>query len=117
MREELTLAAAQAMTLPQLLAWRAGHTPNATALRQKRLGIWQGISWQGYNTQVRQVALGLRELGLKRGDRIAIAAEGMPEWFFADLGAELMGVEVVGIYPTNRGTNCSTWCAIAKPAS
>ena len=63
MREELTLAAAQAMTLPQLLAWRAGQTPNATALRQKRLGIWQGISWQSYNKHVQLVALGLRELG------------------------------------------------------
>ncbi|MES2363224.1 MAG: AMP-binding protein [Pseudomonadota bacterium] len=101
MREELTLTAAQAMTLPQLLRWRAQHTPDATALRQKRLGIWQGISWRDYDAQVRLVALGLRELGLKRGDRIAIAAEGMPEWFFADLGAELIGVEVVGIYPTN----------------
>ena len=101
MREELTLTAAQAMTLPQLLAWHAEHTPDATALRQKRLGIWQGISFERYNSKVGQVALGLRELGLKRGDRIAIAAEGVPEWFFADLGAELMGVEVVGIYPTN----------------
>ncbi len=101
MREELDLAAAQAMTLPQLLRWRAQHTPDATALRQKRLGIWQGISWRSYHSHVQQVALGLRALGLKRGDRIAIAAEGVPEWFFADLGAELMGVEVVGIYPTN----------------
>lgn len=101
MREDLTLSAAQTMTLPQLLRWRARHTPGATALRKKRLGIWQGVSWRDYDAQVRLVALGLRELDLKRGDRIAIAAEGMPEWFFADLGAELIGVEVVGIYPTN----------------
>jgi long-chain acyl-CoA synthetase len=101
MHEELSLTDAQGMTLPQMLRWRARHEPTAIALRQKRLGIWQGITWDEYEATVRLVALGLRELGLKRGDRIAIAAEGMPEWFFADLGAELLGVEVVGIYPTN----------------
>jgi len=101
MAESLDLGQAQALTLPQLLRWRARHAPQAVALRQKRLGIWQGITWQDYETRARMVALGLKQLGLRRGDRLAIAAEGMPEWFFADLGAEMLGVAVVGVYPTN----------------
>ncbi|HSW20818.1 MAG TPA: AMP-binding protein, partial [Ramlibacter sp.] len=101
MAEKLGLDAAQGMTLPQMLRWRARHEPAATALREKALGIWQGISWRDYELRARWVALGLHKLGLRRGDRIAIAAEGVPEWFFADLGAEMLGLEVVGIYPTN----------------
>ena len=47
------------------------------------------------------VALGLLSLGIKPGDRIAIASENTPEWFYADLGAQMLGAVVVGIYPTN----------------
>jgi len=101
MPDTLDFEAVQAMTLPQLLRWRAHHQPAATALRRKALGIWQGIPWAEYHQRAREVAMGLYQLGLRRGDRIAIAAEGAPEWFFADLGAEMLGVEVVGIYPTN----------------
>ncbi|MES2480586.1 MAG: long-chain fatty acid--CoA ligase [Pseudomonadota bacterium] len=101
MHEALNLDTAQDMTLPQMLRWRARHEPAATALREKSLGIWQGISWREYDERARWVAMGLHKLGLRRGDRIAIAAEGVPEWFFADLGAEMVGVEVVGVYPTN----------------
>ncbi|MCZ4314852.1 AMP-binding protein [Comamonadaceae bacterium G21597-S1] len=89
------------MTLPQMLRWHAKHSPASTALRHKSLGIWQGISWQEYHRNASLVALGLHALGLRRGDRIAIAAEGVPQWFFSDLGAEMIGVQVVGIYPTN----------------
>ncbi len=101
MDKTLGLAAAQTMTLPQMLRWHAQHDPDAIALRQKRLGIWQGTTWRDYHHKASLVALGLHSLGLRRGDRIAIAAEGVPEWFFSDLGAEMIGVEVVGIYPTN----------------
>lgn len=101
MREMLARDDVQKMTLPQLLRWHASHTPDATALRQKKLGIWPGISWKEYHAAARRVALGFHALGLKRGDRIAIASEGTPEWFYVDLGAEMLGLEVVGIYPTN----------------
>jgi long-chain acyl-CoA synthetase len=101
MPERLDPDTAQGLTLPQMLRWRARHEPAATALRCKHLGIWQGISWRDYENRARAVALGLHALGLRRGDRLAIAAEGVPEWFFSDLGAEMLGVEVVGIYPTN----------------
>lgn len=101
MANSLSLNDAQRMTLPQLLRWHAQHTPNKKSLRQKHLGIWRTITWGEYNDTARMVALGLHMLGLKRGDRIAIASEGTPEWFYADLGSEMIGVEVVGIYPTN----------------
>lgn len=89
------------VTLPQLLGYRAKTQGSKLALRQKDRGIWRRYSWDHYYRTVVRVALGLRALGIHRGDRIAIAGENTPEWYYADLGAEFIGAVVVGIYPTN----------------
>jgi long-chain acyl-CoA synthetase len=88
-------------TLPQLLRYRAKTQGSGLALRQKDKGIWQRYSWDHYYRTVVRVALGLRALGVRAGDRVAIAGENTPEWYYADLGAESIGAVVVGIYPTN----------------
>ena len=88
-------------TLPGLLRERARERGERIALREKIHGVWQGTTWNEYYARARQVALGLMRLGLVRGDRIVIAAEDVPQWFYADLGAQMIGVQVVGIYPTN----------------
>lgn len=88
-------------TLPQLLAERARDLEGSVALREKRHGIWQGVSWRDYERRAREVAQGLKSLGLQEGDRIIIASENVPEWFYADIGAQMIGVQVAGIYPTN----------------
>ena len=48
-----------------------------------------------------RVGLGLLELGVEPGDRIAIHSENRPEWVLADLGAQGIGAIVTGIYPTS----------------
>lgn len=88
-------------TLPGLLRLRARERGQQVALREKVQGIWRGRTWADYYRDARRTALGLMKLGLQRGDRIVIAAEDIPEWFYADLGAQMLGVQVVGIYPTN----------------
>ena len=92
---------ARGMTLPQLLRLRARTTPDEVALRYKELGIWVEVTWAQYYDKAKRFALALRKAGIARGDRVAIAAEGMPEWFYADLGSEILGAVVVGVYPTN----------------
>lgn len=89
------------MTLPQLLRLRAETLADELALRAKHQGVWRRYTWAHYYRTVRRVALGLRALGVGPGDRIAIASENTPEWFYADLAAESLGAIVVGIYPTN----------------
>jgi long-chain acyl-CoA synthetase len=88
-------------TLPGLLRLRAAGRGTQVALREKIHGIWRARTWADYYRDARRVAFGLAKLGLKQGDRIIIAAEDVPEWFYADLGAQMLGVQVVGIYPTN----------------
>ena len=88
-------------TMPALLRHRARHMPGQIALREKTRGIWQGTTWQGYFEKVRAFALFLRAQGFGPGDKLVIASDGTPEWFFADLAAQSLGGVTVGIYPTN----------------
>ena len=90
-----------AITIPQLLRRRAGLQDDRLALREKERGIWQRYSWNHYYETARLVALGLMSLGIEPGDRVAIAGEDTPEWFYADLGIQMIGAIAVGIYPTN----------------
>jgi long-chain acyl-CoA synthetase len=90
-----------AITIPQLLRQRAAMHGDRLALREKEYGIWNPYSWRHYHETARAVALGLMSLGIKPGDRVAIAGENTPEWFYADLGTQMIGAVAVGIYPTN----------------
>ncbi len=61
---------------------------------------WQPISHRTIRDRVRRIALGLRDLGLARGDRVAILSENRPEWALADWGCLTGGLTDVPIYPT-----------------
>ncbi len=87
--------------MPHMLRERAAAHPDRVALREKEHGVWKGATWGQYYERSRLAALGLMSLGLARGDRIIIASEDVPAWFYADMGAQMLGVQVVGIYPTN----------------
>lgn len=71
------------------------------ALRRKRKGIWHSITWGEYYANARAVALALSDAGCRPGDVVAVLAENCPEWLFADLGAQCMGMIGTGIYPTS----------------
>ena len=53
-----------------------------------------------------EIAGGLAELGIERGDHVAILAGTRPEWTLADLGALSAGATVVPIYQTNSPEEC-----------
>ncbi|MEO7937929.1 MAG: long-chain fatty acid--CoA ligase [Burkholderiaceae bacterium] len=71
------------------------------ALRHKKKGIWSSTSWADYYGHARAIGLALADLGLQRGDAIAVLSENRPEWLYADMGAQCMGILCAGIYPTS----------------
>ncbi|MGH2795257.1 MAG: AMP-binding protein, partial [Actinomycetota bacterium] len=75
--------------------------PERVALREKRFGIWQDISWKDYWEQASLVAHGFAALGVEPGDRVAIHSENRPEWLYASVGALAARAISVGLYPTN----------------
>ena len=89
------------LPVPQQLLYWARTRPDAVALRQKELGIWQPITWSQYAKTSTSFGLGLVKLGLKRGESVAILSENCKEWVFAEMGISLVGAITAGIYPTS----------------
>jgi long-chain acyl-CoA synthetase len=85
---------------PLLLAERARHEPDSVAYRAKHLGLYRERTWREYAELVAHSARGLAELGLERGERIAIMGDACEEWILCDLGAQAVGAITYGIYPT-----------------
>ncbi|HEY0633110.1 MAG TPA: AMP-dependent synthetase/ligase, partial [Thermoleophilaceae bacterium] len=57
-------------------------------------------------TSVSEVARGLMDLGIGRGDRVSILANTRPEWTYANLGILAAGAASVSIYQTNSPEEC-----------
>lgn len=93
-------------TLPQALRALARKQPGRTAMRMKAYGIWHDITWTQYLENVREVAMGLHALGVKRGDHVAIVGENKPQWLFSAMGVMSLGGIFVGVYTTNPVTEC-----------
>ncbi len=87
-------------TLTQLFFDATAKSTGNAALRFKRDGVWHDISHAELLTRVRQTAFALQEMGLARGDRVAILSENRPEWAVADFACLTAALADVPIYPT-----------------
>jgi len=101
-------------TLPGLLARRARERPHEVALREKEFGIWQETTWAAYLERVRAFALGLMELGVEKGDRIAIVGDNRPEWVIAELAAQTLGALPLGLYQDSISTELARMLTTAE---
>ena len=89
---------AKADTYPKLLRLNAREFGGEIALREKDLGLWKLVTWNDYHARVRDFALGLVELDLKRGDVIGIIGDNRPDWVAAEIAAHAIGGLSLGLY-------------------
>ncbi|MBN2060534.1 MAG: AMP-binding protein [Deltaproteobacteria bacterium] len=87
-------------TIPQMLQRRARLSPNKVALREKDHGYWNRYTWSEYYGMVRKTALGLKKIGLREGDKLALIGDNIPEMFFLAIGTQSLGAISAGIYQT-----------------
>ena len=59
---------------------------------------WEAATWNEYYDRSRAVGLGFYELGVRKGDFIAILSENRLEWVYSDMGGLGIGACVFGIY-------------------
>ncbi|HEY2559142.1 MAG TPA: AMP-binding protein [Caldimonas sp.] len=85
-------------TFPRLLLEHAAARPDAPALREKELGIWQTLSWSALAELVEALAGGLAEAGLKRGDHLVVVGENRPRLYASMLAAQALGAIPVPLY-------------------
>ncbi len=86
-------------TMPALLKRNAEKWGDKkVALREKEFGIWQDVTWRQYYEHVKYFALGLVVLGFQDDDSLAIIGDNRPEWVYAELAAQSLKGQPLGIY-------------------
>ncbi|MEZ5845026.1 MAG: AMP-binding protein [Hyphomicrobiaceae bacterium] len=85
-------------TIPKLLLRNAEQFADLPAYRQKDLGIWQTWNWRQTRDEIRDLAIGLYVLGLKRGEAIAIIGDNRPKLYWSFCAAQSLGAIPVPIY-------------------
>ena len=76
------------------------YSTKRAALRHRVNGVWKDVTHQELARRVHQSALGLIELGVQPGDRVAILSGNRPEWAMVDYASILARAVDVPIYPT-----------------
>ena len=85
-------------TLNQLLAGAVAKYNKDEALRFKKDGTWHSISSVAWLRRARHIALGLHELGIAHGDRVALLSGNRAEWFLVDSALQILGAVNVPLY-------------------
>jgi len=69
-------------------------------LRYREAGTWRDVPTAELCATIRDLALGLRALGIAPGDRVAILSENRPEWTATDYAILMAGAVTVPVYTT-----------------
>src|SRR4051794_10001217 len=87
-------------TIADLLPRAAERYADHVAVRHKRSGAWEDVTFREVGELVSELARGLIDLGLEAGDRVAILCTTRPDWSYADFAVTCAGGVVVPVYPT-----------------
>jgi long-chain acyl-CoA synthetase len=104
--EASTAQESATQTIAGLIPSAAARYGERTAVRFKRDGAWQDVSFAELASIAEEIGLGLIDLGVAKGERVCILANTRPEWSYVDMGASEAGAIVVPIYQTNSPEEC-----------
>ncbi len=85
-------------TFPKLLKRNAKKFARRAASREKEFGIWQSWTWKQVNEETRAIGMGLRQLGLEKGDRVTIIGSNRPQLYWSIVGVQMAGGVPVPVY-------------------
>ncbi|RBW55032.1 long-chain fatty acid--CoA ligase [Ruegeria sp. A3M17] len=85
-------------SLPALLHRNATRFGDAPAYREKEFGIWQCWTWAETAREIRSIALGFLELGVAKGDHIAVIGRNRPAHYWSMVAAQMVGAVPVPLY-------------------
>ena len=85
-------------SLPHYLLRNAELHAKRVAMRHKDLGIWRQWTWGEMCDEVQAFALGLQELGLKPGDKVAIIGANRPRLYWSFSAIQSIGAIPVPMY-------------------
>jgi fatty-acyl-CoA synthase len=88
------------LTIAALLAETATRFPDRPAVIFREQGIrW---SWREFANEIEAFAVGLQELGLRKGDRVGIWSPNRVEWLVTQFATARLGLVLVNVNPAYR---------------
>ncbi|OED38869.1 long-chain fatty acid--CoA ligase [Chromatiales bacterium (ex Bugula neritina AB1)] len=85
-------------TFPQYLLRNASQYGSRPAMRHKDLGVWQSWTWSELRTQIQYFSLGLQQLGIKAGDKVAVVGSNRPRLYWSFAALQALGAVPVPVY-------------------
>ena len=89
-----------------LFTQRVKASGGRTVIRWKEAGAWREATWNDWDRAAREIAGGLRALGMQPADRACLLANSRPEWVYCDVGILMAGGTTVPIYQSNLPHEC-----------
>ena len=89
-------------TLTQLFFENSLLYQNKTLFGFKKDGEWSHISWNEASDLVKDLSVGLHEIGVRKNDKISIIAENSYKWCVVDLAIISLGAITVPVYTTSN---------------
>ena len=78
-------------TIPELFESSVAKFPENTLVWEKQGGAYQKITFSEIQKRVYYLAAGLMSMGVRKGDRVALLAEGCSEWLVSELAILYLG--------------------------
>jgi len=93
-------------TFPKLLLQHASGRPSAPAMREKEYGIWQSLSWADLAVMVQNLAAGLHQAGLQRGEHMVVVGANRPRLYATMLAVQSLGAIPIPLYQDAAALEC-----------
>ena len=93
----------------EALRWKLPRTKRMTGSEPETddKAEWRSTTYRETWEWVRDVALGLKSLGITKGDRICILSRTRPAWLVADLASMSLGAVSCPIYPSSEASQAA----------
>jgi len=85
-------------SMPHYLLRNAEQLRTEVAMRHKDLGIWREWRWDELLQEIRRFSLGLQQLGLQAGDKVAIIGNNRPRLYWTFAAVQALGGVPVPVY-------------------
>jgi len=95
-------------TIIKVFRDRVKNYGDKACVEKKMPDGWVSATWNEYYDRARSAGLGFYELGVRKGDFIAILSENRLEWVYSDMGGLGIGACVFGIYATVNNDEVDT---------
>ena len=85
-------------TFPKLLRENVRVRADKPANREKDYGIWLSWTWAQVADEIRALACGMADIGVQRGDKVAICGDNRPHLYWSMTAAQTLGAVPVPVY-------------------